>query len=56
MRNINGDWSERYRVRVGAEWETEAWSHPIVPYANVEIFYDTRYNKWSRALYQAGVA
>ena len=55
MRNINGDWSQRYRVRVGAEWETEAWKHPIVPYANAEIFYDTRYNMWSRTLYQAGV-
>ena len=55
VRNINGDWSERYRVRVGVEWETEAWKHPIVPYATAEIFYDTRYDKWSRTLYQTGV-
>ena len=28
--------------------------HTVVPYCNVEWFYDTRYDGWSRLLYQAG--
>ena len=27
----------------------------VVPYAQAEIFYDTRYDSWNRHLYQAGV-
>jgi len=28
--------------------------HPVVPYLNVEWFYDTRYDGWARTLWQAG--
>jgi len=28
--------------------------HTVVPYCNVEWFYDTRYDGWARVLYQFG--
>jgi hypothetical protein len=55
LRDINGEASQRYRVRVGAEWDTVAFDHPIAPYASVETLYDTRYDKWSRLTLKAGL-
>jgi len=55
LRDINGEASQRYRVRVGAEWDTVAFEHPIAPYASVETLYDTRYDKWSRLTLKAGL-
>jgi hypothetical protein len=55
LRDINGEASQRYRVRVGAEWDTTAFDHPIAPYASVETLYDTRYDKWSRLALKAGL-
>jgi hypothetical protein len=55
LRDINGEASQRYRVRVGAEWHTVAFEHPIAPYASVETLYDTRYDKWSRLTLKAGL-
>jgi hypothetical protein len=55
LRDINGEASQRYRVRVGAEWDTEAFDHPIAPYASVETLYDTRFDKWSRLTLKAGL-
>lgn len=55
LRDINGEASQRYRVRVGAEWDTVAFEHPIAPYASVETLYDTRYDKWSRVTLKAGL-
>ena len=37
FRDINGEASQRYRVRAGAEWDTLVFEHPIAPYASVEI-------------------
>jgi hypothetical protein len=55
LRWIGGDYSQRYRVRLEATRETTVAEHTVVPYANVEAFYDTRYDAWSRTLAQAGV-
>ena len=55
FRDINGEASQRYRVRVGAEWDAVVFEHPIAPYASVETLYDTRYDKWSRVTLKAGL-
>jgi hypothetical protein len=55
FRDINGQASQRYRLRVGAEWDTLAFEHPIAPYTSVETLYDTRYQKWSRVTLKAGL-
>lgn len=55
LRWIGGDYSTRYRFRLEANREFGVKDHPVLPYFNVEWFYDTRYADWSRTLYQAGV-
>ena len=54
LRWIGGDYSTRYRLRLEATREFVVLDHALVPYLNVEWFYDTRYNGWARTLYQAG--
>jgi hypothetical protein len=54
LRWIGGDYSTRYRGRLEATREFTVFDHSVVPYLNAEAFYDTRYDGWSRALYQAG--
>jgi hypothetical protein len=55
FRDINGEPSQRYRIRLGAEWDAVAFDHPYAPYASVETLYDTRYDKWSRVTLKVGV-
>ena len=56
LRDIGGSHSNRYRYRIGVEKEfSTASGVPFVPYVQAEWFYDTRYNDWSRQLYQGGV-
>jgi hypothetical protein len=55
FRDIDGQFSERYRLRVGIEREFTVCGVVMVPYAQAEIFYDTRFDVWNRQLYQAGV-
>lgn len=55
FRDINGEASQRYRVRAGAEWDTVLFEQPVAPYASVEMLYDTRYDKWSRVTLKAGL-
>ena len=55
LRDINGETSQRYRVRVGGEWDTVVFEHPIAPYTSVETLYDTRFDKWSRVTLKAGL-
>jgi hypothetical protein len=54
LRWIEGDSSTRYRFRVEVNREFMAWGHPVTPWVQAEVFYDTRYDGWARQLYQAG--
>jgi hypothetical protein len=54
LRWIDADYSTRYRFRVEATREFTVLDHTVVPYFNVEWFYDTRYDGWARTLYQLG--
>jgi hypothetical protein len=54
LRWIGDDYSTRYRFRVEATREFTLLDHTVVPYFNVEWFYDTRYDGWARTLYQLG--
>ena len=54
LRNVEGETSQRYRLRLGIEREFTAGGVVIVPYAQAEAFYDTRFDTWNRQLYQFG--
>jgi hypothetical protein len=54
LRWLGSDYSTRYRFRFEATREFTVLEHMVVPYFNVEWFYDTRYSAWARTLYQAG--
>ena len=57
LRWINGDFSWRYRPRLWLEREFSIATHvALVPYGSAEIFYDSRYEAWTRTRYQFGVA
>lgn len=47
--------NQRYRVRLGSEWGTVVFEHPIALYSSIEFVYDTRYDKWSRMTLKAGL-
>ena len=56
FRDVGGAHSTRYRVRIGAEKEFATASGTVlVPYAHAEWFYDTRFDAWSRKVFQGGV-
>ena len=55
VRDIGGELSQRYRLRVGVEREFTPCGVPTVPYAQADTFYDTRKGSWNRQLYQTGV-
>ena len=54
LRWIGDEYSTRYRWRFEATREFVVLDHVVVPYLNVEWFYDTRYDGWARTLYPAG--
>lgn len=55
LRDVDDDFSKRYRYRLGIEREFTVRGTTWVPYAQAETFYDTRFDTWNRQLYQAGV-
>jgi hypothetical protein len=55
FRDIDGERSQRYRLRVGIEREFTVCHVVMVPYIQAETFYDTRFDTFNRQLYQAGV-
>lgn len=55
LRELGDRFSQRFRYRLGIEREMVVRGLAMVPYAQAEIFYDTRYDSWNRRLYQAGV-
>jgi hypothetical protein len=46
--------AQRFRYRLGIEREILVGGVVTVPYAQAEVFYDTRYDIWNRQLYQLG--
>lgn len=55
LRDVDGDHSNRYRVRIGLERPFTAGGRALAPYAHAEAYYDTRYDEWNRQRYQAGI-
>lgn len=55
LRWIGGDFSTRQRLRLELNREFAVQQHAVVPYFQIEGFYDARYDGWSRTLYQPGV-
>lgn len=54
LRFISGQFSWRYRNRFMVERSFAIGAHDFTPYARAEAFYDSRYEKWSRATCSAG--
>lgn len=53
-RDVDGQHSNRYRIRLGAEREVTWFERVAVPYVTAETYYDTRYDQWSRQEYKVG--
>lgn len=54
-RDVNDVDSDRYRLRLQVEKSYKHEGRTLVPFANAEAFYDTRYDAWIRERYQLGV-
>jgi Protein of unknown function (DUF2490) len=54
LRDIGGEFSKRFRYRLGIEREITMNGVVMVPYAQAEVYYDTRFDSWNRQLYQVG--
>jgi hypothetical protein len=54
LRDVGGEFSARFRPRVGLERKFTIGNHALVPYLQVEAFYDTRFGDWSRERYTSG--
>ena len=54
LRWIDDEYSTRYRFRLEGTRQFTVGHYAVVPYFNVEWFYDLRYDDWSRTLYQLG--
>ena len=48
LRWIGGDYSTRYRLRLEVNREFTVHGQAFTPYLQAEVFYDTRYDGWSR--------
>ena len=55
LRDIDGRYSNRYRIRFGLESKVQVLEYTTVPYVRAEAFYDTRFDTWNRDRYQAGM-
>jgi hypothetical protein len=55
LRDMNGEFSTRFRYQLGIEREITVGGVTLVPYAQAEVLYDTRFGAWNRQIYQAGV-
>lgn len=54
VRDMAGNVSHRYRNRVQVECDLRLGERRVAPYAAYEIFYDDRFDLWSRRQYFAG--
>jgi Protein of unknown function (DUF2490) len=50
----NGDLTWRYRNRLQLEREMTIRSYHPTPYVDVEVYYDSKYQKWSSTVIEAG--
>ncbi len=55
-RFIDGEYSWRFRSRLSVEKELTIGSVKLSPYARGEVFYDSRYESWSRTEWIGGAA
>ena len=55
-RFIDGEYSWRFRSRLSVEKEFSIGPVRINPYARAELFYDSRFDKWSRTEWIGGAA
>lgn len=53
-RDFNDQYSNRYRLRLQVEKSLKLDGRAVVPFANAETFYDTRFDAWTRQRYQIG--
>jgi len=54
LRNVEGSTSQRLRNRLQYEYEVRLGENGVVPYANLELSYDTRYSGLSRSRLELG--
>jgi hypothetical protein len=55
LRDINGEWSWRFRNRSRLERDIPLGSRVATPYFMAEFYYDSRYHAWNRQRYFAGI-
>jgi hypothetical protein len=55
LRWVDGVYSWRYRNRLLVERETSIGGYRLTPYTSGEVFYDSRYEAWSRNRFALGV-
>jgi hypothetical protein len=55
-RFIDGEYSWRFRSRLSVEKEFSIGSVRMNPYVRGELFYDSRFDKWSRTEWIGGAA
>jgi len=54
LRAIAGEYSWRYRNRLSVEKECSLGRVRVNPYGRIEVYYDSRYEKWSRTEWVLG--
>jgi len=54
FRLIEGEYSWRYRNRLSTERELSIGRVRVAPYARFELYYDSRFDKWSRSEWMLG--
>ncbi len=54
LRWLESGYTTRYRLRAEVNRDFDMFARVVTPYFQAEYFYDTRYNRWARELYQAG--
>jgi hypothetical protein len=54
IRDIGGMWSWRFRERLTLERSFKIKKASLAPYAQGELFYDSRYDIWNRNVYEFG--
>jgi hypothetical protein len=56
FRSVGGEYSWRYRNRLTMEGHVSVGRVTMNPYVRAEVYYDSRYSKWSRTALTAGSA